>query len=104
MIDKRVINGQRVVAGEELYRIADHSQVWVIADVAESDLAAIKIGTRATVTFRAYPQQPVEGDVTFIYPELRVETRTARVRIEVPNPDGRLKIDMYADVVFHSGS
>jgi Cu(I)/Ag(I) efflux system membrane fusion protein len=104
IIDKRVINGQRVVAGEELYRIADLSQVWVIADVAESDLAAIKIGARATVTFRAYPQQPVEGDVTFIYPEVRVETRTARVRIEVANSDGKLKTDMYADVMFHSDS
>lgn len=104
IIDKRVVNGQRVVAGEELYRIADLSHVWVIADVAESDLAAIKIGARATVTFRAYSQQPVEGDVTFIYPEVRAETRTARVRIEVPNPDSNLKTDMYADVVFQARS
>jgi len=42
--------------------------------------------------------------MTFIYPELRSQTRTARVRIEVPNPDGRLKVDMYADVVFHVGA
>jgi Cu(I)/Ag(I) efflux system membrane fusion protein len=103
VIEKRVINGQRVKAGDELYRIADHTQLWVIADVAESDLPAIKIGTRATVTVRAYAAQPVEGEVTFIYPELRTETRTARVRIELPNPDGRLKIDMYADVVLQTG-
>src|SRR5262249_30420202 len=68
------------------------------------DLASIKSGTHASVTFRAYPLQPVEGEVTFIYPELRAETRTGRVRIEVPNPDGRLKVDMYADVVFHAGA
>jgi membrane fusion protein, copper/silver efflux system len=103
VIEKRVIKGQRVKAGDELYRIADHSHLWVIADVAESDLSAIKLSTRATVTVRAYAAQPVEGEVTFIYPELRAETRTARVRIEVPNPDGRLKIDMYADVVFQTG-
>jgi Cu(I)/Ag(I) efflux system membrane fusion protein len=102
VIEKRVINGQKVKAGDELYRIADHTHLWVIADVAESDLPAIKIGTRATVTVRAYAAQPVEGEVTFIYPELRAETRTARVRIELPNPDGRLKIDMYADVVFQA--
>jgi Cu(I)/Ag(I) efflux system membrane fusion protein len=48
--------------------------------------------------------QPIDGVVTFIYPELRTETRTARVRIEVPNSDGHLKIDMYADVVFQSGA
>src|SRR5262245_38845110 len=103
VIEKKIINGQRVQAGQELYRIADHSHLWVIADVAESDLSAIKIGTRANVTVRAYAAQPIEGEVTFIYPELRAETRTARVRIEIPNPDGRLKIDMYADVVFQPG-
>ncbi len=104
VIEKRVIKGQRVKAGDELYRIADHSHLWVIADVAESDLPSIKLGTRATVTVRAYAAEPVEGEVTFIYPELRTETRTARVRIELPNPDGRLKIDMYADVVFHEAN
>jgi len=103
VIAKQIINGQHVAAGAELYRIADLSHVWVIADVAESDLAAIKIGTHATVTVRAYAAQPVEGEVTFIYPELKVETRTARVRIELPNPDERLKVDMYADVVFQTG-
>jgi Cu(I)/Ag(I) efflux system membrane fusion protein len=101
VLAKRIINGQRVIAGDELYRIADLSHVWVIADVAESDLADIKSGTPATVTFKAYRNQPVEGVVTFIYPEVRTETRTVRVRIEVPNPDELLKPDMYADVVFH---
>jgi membrane fusion protein, copper/silver efflux system len=103
IISKRIINGQRISAGDELYRIADLSQVWVIADVAEGDLADIKPGARATVTFRAYMGEPVEGVVTFIYPEMRAETRTARVRIEVPNPDSRLKTDMYADVLFQIG-
>jgi membrane fusion protein, copper/silver efflux system len=104
VIEKRIVNGQRVAAGDELYRIADHAHLWIIADVAESDLAAIKIGMRATVTVRAYMSQPIEGEVTFIYPELKPETRTARVRIEVANPDGRLKVDMYADVVFQAGA
>jgi Cu(I)/Ag(I) efflux system membrane fusion protein len=97
---KRIINGQRVKAGDELYRIVDLTNLWVIADVAEGDLADIKPGMRATVTFRAYRSQPVEGVVTFIYPEVRPETRTVRVRIEVPNPDELLKPDMYADVAF----
>jgi membrane fusion protein, copper/silver efflux system len=103
VIEKKIINGQRVQAGQELYRIADHTHLWLIADVAEADLPAVKIGTRANVTIRAYAAQPIEGEVTFIYPELRAETRTARVRIEIPNRDGRLKIDMYADVVFQPG-
>jgi len=104
VISKRIINGQRVVAGDELYRIVDLTNVWVIADVAEGDLSDIKPGMRATVTFRAYRSQPVDGVVTFIYPEVKPETRTVRVRIEVANPNERLKPDMYADVVFHAGA
>lgn len=99
---KNIINGQRVVAGNELYRIVDLTNLWVIADVAERDLADIKLGDRATVTFRAYRNQSIEGIITFIYPEVKTETRTVRVRIEVANPDGRLKPDMYADVVFQA--
>lgn len=104
VIEKRVVNGQQVLAGAELYRIADLSQVWVIAEVSEADLSDIKVGTPAVITLRAYPNEPVEGRVGFIYPDIKPETRTARVRIEVPNPDGRLKIDMYADVLFRTGA
>jgi Cu(I)/Ag(I) efflux system membrane fusion protein len=103
IIEKKVIEGQRVVAGDELFRIADHSRVWVIAEVAEADIAEIKLGMRATVTLRAYATQPHDGVVTFIYPELmKPETRTVSVRIELPNPDDQLKPGMYADVVFRS--
>jgi Cu(I)/Ag(I) efflux system membrane fusion protein len=104
VLEKKVIDGQRVMAGDELYRIADLSTVWVIAEVPERDIGSITLGSTVTVTFRAFPSQPVEGRVTFIYPELKAETRTARVRIELPNPDGRLRPDMYADVVFHEDS
>ena len=103
VIEKKIINGQRVMAGDELYRIADHSNLWVIADVAESDVAMIKVGMAATVTLRALRTQPVEGKVTFIYPVLKPETRTVSVRIELPNPEGLMKPAMYADVVFHIG-
>ena len=101
VLEKKVISGQRIMPGDELYRIADLSTVWVIAEVAERDIGSIATGDRATVTFRAFSSQPMEGRVTLVYPELKPETRTARVRIELPNPDGRLKPDMYADVVFH---
>jgi membrane fusion protein, copper/silver efflux system len=100
---KRIVNGQKIVAGDELYRIVDLTNLWVIADVAEGDLADIKYGARATVIFRAYRGEPVEGTVTFIYPQVKPETRTVQVRIEVVNPDAKLKPDMYADVVFHAG-
>src|SRR2546430_6704950 len=104
VLEKKVVSGQRIMPGDELYRIADLSTVWAIAEVPERDIGSISLGSAATVTLRAFPSQPIEGRVTFIYPELRPETRTARVRIELPNPDGRLKPDMYADVVFHEDS
>jgi membrane fusion protein, copper/silver efflux system len=104
VIEKKVVNGQRVMPGEELYRIIDLSTLWVIAEVTEQDVALVTPGSPATVTFRAFASEPIEGQVTFIYPDLKPETRTARVRIEIPNPGGRLKTDMYADVVVHAGA
>ena len=104
VIGKKVIAGQRVSAGDELYRIADLTTVWVIADVSESDIGAVKVGQRATVTLQAYPDEPIEGKVTLLYHEMKPETRTGRVRIELPNPKLRFKTDMYAGVVFHAGA
>jgi membrane fusion protein, copper/silver efflux system len=104
VIEKKIINGQRVMAGDDLYRIADHSRLWLIADVAEADIAAIKVGMPVTVTLRAMPTQPVQGKVAFIYPVLNPETRTVSVRIELPNPEKRIKPEMFADVVFQAGS
>jgi Cu(I)/Ag(I) efflux system membrane fusion protein len=104
VIEKKIINGQRVAAGDELYRIADHSQVWIIADVAEADIGSIELGAAAKVSPRAYLGDPIEGKVTFIYPELNDATRTIPVRIEIANPEGRLKTSMYADVVFGAGA
>jgi Cu(I)/Ag(I) efflux system membrane fusion protein len=89
VIDKPVQEGMRVDAGEALYRTADLSDVWLIAQVQEQDLGAIQPGERARATFVAFPGRTFEGKVDFIYPTLSVETRTARVRIVLPNPDGR---------------
>jgi len=103
VVEKNVIEGQRVAAGDELFRIADHSRMWVVAEVAEADIGEIEVGTHATVTLRAFPTEPHDGVVTFIYPEMmKPETRTLSVRIELPNPDGQMKTGMYADVVFHT--
>lgn len=104
VIEKRLIPGQRIGMADEVLRIADMSSMWVIADVAEMDLPGIKPGLRAIVRPRAYLGQAIEGTVLFIYPELRAETRTVRVAIEVPNPTGRLKAEMYADVELRVGA
>jgi Cu(I)/Ag(I) efflux system membrane fusion protein len=102
VIRKNVIEGQRVMAGDELFRIGNHERVWVIAQLAESDIGDIAVGTPVTVTLRAFPNEPHQGEVTFIYPEMmKPETRTLSVRVELPNPELRIKPGMYADVVFH---
>jgi membrane fusion protein, copper/silver efflux system len=72
--------------------------VWLIADVFEQDLGAIREGQEATITVNAYPGATFSGKVDFIYPTVSHETRTGRVRVLVPNPDQRLKPGMYANV------
>ncbi|ODT82866.1 MAG: efflux transporter periplasmic adaptor subunit [Nitrosomonadales bacterium SCN 54-20] len=102
VLDKSVIQGQRFMAGETLYRIADLSRVWMLADVFEQDLAMIHTGQSATIQVEAYPDKVFTGEVRFIYPTVNPETRTARVRIELPNPQELLKPAMYGKVEFVS--
>jgi membrane fusion protein, copper/silver efflux system len=98
VIDKPVQEGMRVDAGQALYRTADLSSVWLIAQVQEQDLGAIVPGQRAQAAFVAFPGRTFDGIVEFIYPSLSAETRTARVRIVVPNADGALRAAMFANV------
>lgn len=98
VLEKKVVAGQRFMPGEVLYRLADLSTVWVIADVAEQEMSFVHPGQDTRVTFNALPGQTFAGKVTFIYPTLSAETRTARVRIELPNGDGRLKPSLYGSV------
>ena len=104
VMDKKVVAGQMMKAGDELYRLADLSTIWVIANVAEQDIDQVKIGAPARITFRAYPGETFEGRVTFILHELDAATRTAKVRIELANPDHRIKHEMFADVEINAGS
>jgi membrane fusion protein, copper/silver efflux system len=102
--EKPAIVGMRVAPGEPLYRTADLSTVWLIADVQESDLGTIKPGQRATASFVAFPGRSFEGTVDFIYPVLNRDTRTARVRVIVPNRDLTLRGEMYASVQIEAAS
>jgi Cu(I)/Ag(I) efflux system membrane fusion protein len=101
---KNVIEGQMAKAGQELYRLADLTNIWVIADVAEQDIGLVKVGAPARMSFRAFPGETFGGKVTFILHELDAATRTAKVRIEVKNPDHRIIHEMYADVVIDTGA
>ncbi|SDY41460.1 efflux RND transporter periplasmic adaptor subunit [Nitrosomonas sp. Nm33] len=100
VLEKPSIEGKRFEPGEELYKIVDLSSVWVLADVFEQDLRMIRPGQMTTIRVDAYPDKVFSGKVAFIYPEVTPETRTALVRIELPNVDGLLKPDMYARAEF----
>jgi len=96
VMEKQAVDGLHFAAGDMLYRIADLSTVWVLVDVFEQDLGLIRPGEDAKVTATAYPDRLFAGKVGFVYPTIDRQTRTARVRIEIPNPDLALKMDMYA--------
>ena len=98
VIEKSVMQGAWVKAGDMLYRLVDLRHVWVLAGVYERDLASIHNGETASVTFAAYPGKQFHGAVSLVYPEIDKSTRTAKVRIELDNPDLLLKPGMYADV------
>jgi len=104
IVERVAVNGMRAAPGDVLFRIADHQVVWVVVDVAERDLSLIEVGQKASVRLRAYPDRVFVGNVTLIYPHLMAETRTGRLRIELPNPDEVLRPDMYADVEIATGA
>jgi Cu(I)/Ag(I) efflux system membrane fusion protein len=90
--------GQRVSPETLLYEIADHSVVWVKADVYENEIAWVREGQRAAMRVQALPGREFTGRVAFIDPHVNAETRTLGVRLEFPNPDLALKPGMYAEV------
>ena len=103
VLERSVSDGMRMTAGGSLFRLADISTIWVLADVPERQLAAVGIGAPATIRLRGRPGSSFEGRVSVIYPEIAEATRTAKVRIELANRDGILLPNMYADVEIGSG-
>jgi Cu(I)/Ag(I) efflux system membrane fusion protein len=104
VLERNAIEGMRVQPGGVMFRIADHSVVWALIDVAERDLAAIAVGQTATVKARSFPGREFSGKIEAIYPEINKETRTARIRVDLPNPDLLLLHDMYVDAEIDTGS
>lgn len=102
VVEKSAIEGMRYQAGESLFRIVDTSVMWVLAEVYEQDLPYVAVGNMARIAVNGMPNRPFEGWVTLIYPGLGKESRTARLRIEVPNPEGLLRADMAATVEIES--
>ena len=103
VLAKPSVQGMRFMPGETLYEIADLSTVWLVAEIFERDLGSVKVGQAARLRILAYPEREFTGKVVFVYPTLDPNTRTARVRIELPNPVGLLKPAMYGNVELEGG-
>lgn len=100
VVEKAVYQGQRIMPGMELYRIADLSTVWLEGEVFERDLGLIRVGSQARLTFEAYPGETFTGSVAYVSPTMTTESRTGRIRIELRNPGLRFKPGMYANMEF----
>lgn len=100
VLNRGVSAGTAVDPSTEILTIADLSRVWVIAELAEADVAQVRTGTSATLSFPMSSREPFSAKVEFIYPTLTERTRTVRVRLPVPNPDGALRPGMYGSAEF----
>jgi Cu(I)/Ag(I) efflux system membrane fusion protein len=98
VLEKMVTRGQFVEAGMALFKIADLSVVWLIADIYEYELPSIRLGQKAVIEMTIYPGETFTGKVIYIYPFLDPQTRTAKVRFEFANLHDKLKPEMFANV------
>lgn len=98
IVDKMAVQGMYITPDMELYRIVDLSRLWIIITLYEYDVALIAVGDEADVSLSYDPGKPFIGKISYIYPEIEVETRTAKARVEVNNPDQALKPGMFANV------
>ena len=96
VVEKMAVEGSRVMPGMDIYKIADLSRVWVEGEVFEKDLSLVRQGAGARVSFESYPGEVFLGPITYIYPDVGVDSRTGRIRVELQNPELRLKPGMYA--------
>lgn len=99
---KNVMEGSRLSAADIPFEITDLSRVWVLVDVYESELGRVRVGTPAELTVQAAPGRTFQGRVAFLDPAMDPKTRTARARLEFPNPAGELKPEMFGEVLLRS--
>jgi len=96
VLEKNVLAGQKIMAGDALYKVADLSTLWVEGEVFEQDISTVQVGGSVQADFTAFPGEQRYGRVSYIYPTLNPETRTVRVRVVLSNPGLTLKPGMYA--------
>jgi Cu(I)/Ag(I) efflux system membrane fusion protein len=96
---RNVLKGLYVQPGIELFQIVDLSKVWVVADIHEQDARRLQLGQTAQLSLAAYPGESFGGTVDFIYPALDLDTHTLQARIQLPNPQLKLRPGMYGDLI-----
>jgi RND family efflux transporter MFP subunit len=99
VVTERTANvGLNVDTATRLFTVVDLSSVWIVGALYERDFSRVHVGSAASATASAYPGRVLQGRVSYIDPQVSAETRTARVRVEVPNPRQELRLGMYADI------
>lgn len=98
VIQKNVLGGQRIMAGDAVYQVADLREVWVEGEVFERDLPMVRVGLNVVVDFAAMPGRPRQGRIVFVAPILSTDTRTVKIRVALQNSDLALKPGMYATI------
>ena len=102
VIEKNATEGMYVQTGTKIYKIADLSQVWVKLDAYESDMMWIRYGQEVDFTVEAYPGEVFKGKISFIDPVLDPKTRTVKIRVNVENPEDKLKPEMFVRAIVNS--
>jgi len=98
VLEKMAYKGMSLMPGMVLFKLVDLSTVWLYADIYEYEIPFIRLGQQATIQLSYLPGETFSGKAIYIYPSLDPNTRTAKVRLEFPNPNGKLKPEMYANV------
>jgi Cu(I)/Ag(I) efflux system membrane fusion protein/cobalt-zinc-cadmium efflux system membrane fusion protein len=99
VMHKNILEGEKIMAGTPLLRIANLSNLWLTAYIYEYELSKVKLGSKASIKFNFLPEKTYTGKVSFIYPTIEPTSRTAKIRIDINNSTGELKPDMFANVV-----
>ncbi|MFN3604236.1 MAG: efflux RND transporter periplasmic adaptor subunit [Leptonema sp. (in: bacteria)] len=98
IIEKKVFEGQKVEQGTDLFKIANLNPIWVFAHIPESEIFYVYLGQKAKVKISQVSTKEYYGKVNYIYPTVETDTRTLKIRIEIPNPKFEIKPGMYANI------
>lgn len=102
LVEKDVVEGGAAEPGVRLFRIAPLDRVWVEAELYDEEIGLAAPGQQVTVTAPELPGRTLEGRVAYVYPTIEAATRTGRIRLELPNPDGALRPQMYVTATLHA--